>query len=172
MQQQPVDDTVQRERENRRQLWWRVVRWIIAIPLILFSYPYLGFFGPFVMLFGVILIARDIAGYLSQFVGRLIWPQQQYIPHPLYSIAESLTAKGKYAEAEKEYEKIIEDFPDAVKPHLDMINIAIVRMHDGPLAEKLYHRGLSVLKNEADRDTLTRMYKAIRTRLKKMPAKI
>jgi len=133
----------------------------------MFSYPALGPLSPFFALFGCVLIAPDIAGYFSRFMGNILWRHREGKPQPLYSIPESLVAKGKYAEAEIEYEKIIQAFPDEVKPHVDMINIAIRWMNNGQLAEKLYQRGMSLLKNQADRDVLTEMYTSISTRLKK-----
>lgn len=163
---QPVDDMVQEEREERRRLWFRIIRWSIAIPLILFSYPRLGLLGIFLTMLSAILIAPDIISFLSQFAGRLFWPRQPPEPRPLYSIPESLVAKGRYMEAEREYEKIIQEFPNEVKPHLDMIDIAVVRLNDGQLAEQLFQRGLSLLRGPADRDTLSKAYAGIRSRLK------
>ena len=113
------DGAVQWEREVRRERWGRLIRWVIAIPLILFSYPWLGSLGPFLVALGCILIAPDVAGYISQFAGRLLWPDSKVEPQPLYSIPESLVARGKYEEAEREYKNIIQEFPNAVKPHLD-----------------------------------------------------
>lgn len=79
--------------------------------------------------------------------------------------------QGKYAEAEAEYEKIIQEFPNEIKPHVDMINIAIRWMEDGQLAEELYQRGMTLLQDPTDRDTFTQMYTAIRTRLKSQDEK-
>lgn len=169
-----LDDVAEWERERRRELRNRLIRWGIGIPLILFSYPWLGIFfgplvgwlGPFLVVLGSILIALDIAGFFSQFVGRLLWPKSKFEPRPLYSIAEALAAKGKYAEAEKEYEKIIQEFPNEVKPHLDLISIAVMRLNNAELAEQLYQRGMNLLQNPGARETLTKMYAAIRSRPK------
>jgi hypothetical protein len=153
------------EKEQRRELWVRIIRRCIGIPL-LFSYPWLGGISPFLALLGCILIAPDIAGYFSKFAGNILWSRREGKERPLYGIPESLVAKGKYAEAEKEYEKIIQEFPNEVKPHVDMINIAVRWLNDGQLAEELYRRGMGLLQNPADRDKLTESYSAIRTRLK------
>jgi len=153
------------EEEQRRVLVSRLVRWGIGIPLILFCFP-IPWFGPFLALLGVVMIIPDIADYLSGFAGNIIWSHRAGQPQPLYSIPESLVASGRYEEAEAEYEKIIKEFPKEVKPHVDLINIAVTRLNDGELAERLYQRGLSILQDAATRDVLTKMYNAISTRLK------
>ena len=161
----PLDDTAQWRREERRELWGRLVRWGLGIPLILFSYPRLGWFGPFFIVLGCILIAPDLAGYCSQFFGGILWSHRKGQIKPLYSIAESLVARGKYEEAEKEYETIIQQFPNEVKPHADMISIAIVQLKNAELADLLYQRGMTLLRDPAARKTLTQMHAGIRTRL-------
>jgi tetratricopeptide (TPR) repeat protein len=152
--------------EQRRARISRAVRWGCGIPLALFSFPFLGFLGPFLALFGVILIAPDIASYLSRFAGNILWSHREGEPEPLYGIPESLVAKGEYAEAEQEYEKIIQEFPAEAKPHIDMINIAITRLHDAELAERLYQRGVASLPDGPPQEVLKKMYEAISTRLK------
>jgi len=150
--------------EQRRTLVSRVVRWGIGIPLLLFCGP-IPWFGPFLMLLGAILIAPEIAGYLSGLLVSPLGPHRGGNRKPVYGIAESLVAKGRYAEAEQEYERIVEGFPAEVKPHIDMIDIAVTRLNDGELAEKLYRRGLSILRDAQTREALTRRYKEIATRL-------
>ncbi|MFC1498317.1 tetratricopeptide repeat protein [Verrucomicrobiota bacterium] len=151
------------KQEQKRILWSRIIRWGIAIPLFLFSYPRLGWLGPFFILAAAMLVASDIAGYLSRLIIRTHRPTE---PKPIYGIAESLVAKGKYAEAEQEYEKIIQEFPNEIKPHIDMINIAVKWLNNGQLAEQSYQRGMSLLRNPVDRNTLTETYTTIRTLLK------
>jgi tetratricopeptide (TPR) repeat protein len=144
-----------------------ILRWTIAVPCMVFSYPHLGLIGPFVMLFGAILIAPDLAGFIAGLLGDMFSPNRSEAPPPLYDIPEALAAKGQYAEAEDEYEKIIEAFPKETKPHIDMINIAVTRMNDRALAEELYNRGIDILEDPDAQQQLTTMYRAILTRLKK-----
>ncbi|MDD5521188.1 MAG: tetratricopeptide repeat protein [Kiritimatiellae bacterium] len=150
--------------EQRRRLISRYVRWGIGIPLF-FALP-IPWFGPFLVLLGAVLIAPDIAGFLAGCFGNIFRSSLKGKPMPIYGIPESLVAKGKYAEAEQEYEKIIQEFPNEVKPHVDMINIAVRWLNDDELAEKLFQRGMSLLKNHEDRETLSVTYANIRTRLK------
>ena len=153
--------------EQRRLLTRQIIRRGIGVPLLVFAFP-IPWFGPFLVLLGAILIAPDIAGFLSGFAGNILWPHQIVEPKPLYSIPESLVARGEYAKAEAEYEKIIKEFPAEAKPHIDMINIAVTRLNDKELAEKLYERGMSILQDPAPKETLTKMYDAISTMLKPM----
>lgn len=151
--------------DDKRELVWRIVRWTLAVPLML-SYPWLGLFSLLLAVLGVILIMPELVGFCSRLLTGQIYPSIEATPKPTYGIPESLAARGQYVEAEAEYEKIIAEFPDEVKPHIDLINIAVVRLNNGELAEKLYQRGLERLKNPADRETLTTAYEGIRTRLK------
>ncbi len=161
-----LDGSAEWKREGRIAFWSRLIRWGLAIPLVLFSIPLFGFwFGPFFVALGGLLVAWDVTNYFAQFFGRLLYPKCEIEHHPLYSIAQALAAKGKYVEAEKEYEKIIQEFPNEAKPHLDLIRIAAVRLNDAELAEKLYLRGMQLLKDADARQTLTRMYAETRSQL-------
>lgn len=157
------------KRQERRLLWSRIVRWGIGLPLLLFSYPALGLISPFTALLGAILIAPDVAGFLANSVGTVIWSHSPSQRSPNYDIPESLVARGKYSEAEAEYDRIIEEFPLEVKPHIALINIAVTRLNDGELAARLYERGMAALKDPASKETLTTMFRAIMTRLRTAP---
>ena len=160
------------EKEERDALRRRVLRWALGIPL-LFSYLWVGFLSPLLyvlspvmMLLGSILIAPDISGFFSESFGHLLWPKHEIEPRPLYSVPESLAVSGRYEEAEREYEKIIQEFPNEVKPHVDLINIAVLRLNDAELAEQLYRRGMGIIEKKEARERLTAMYDGIRQRLK------
>jgi tetratricopeptide (TPR) repeat protein len=150
---------------ERRALISRILRWVFGIPLMLFCFP-IPWFGPFLVLLGVILVAPDLARFAAGSLGGIMWRHTSDGPRPIYGIPEALAARGKYAEAEAEYEKIIQEFPGEVKPHIDLINIAVTRLKDAELAERLYRRGMETLKEPAARETLTRMYEGISSILK------
>ncbi len=145
-------------------MWSRIVRWIMAVILapMVFVIPLVGVY---LTLLGCILVAPDIAGWLSKDIGGLLWSRRRPTPTPLYGIPESLVARERYEEAERAYEEIIREFPDEVKPHVDLINIAVTRLHDLELAKKLYTRGLATLKDQESKNVLTRMYSAIASRI-------
>jgi tetratricopeptide (TPR) repeat protein len=162
--------TTRSDHKNHRPTSWiRAVRWGFGVSLIGLPIPLLGEGGevaaaaPLLMLLGGALLAPDVASFIHRWAEELRLAGQ---PPPIYGIAETLVAKGRYAEAEEEYEKIIRAFPNEVKPHTDMIHLAVRWLNNGELAEKLYQRGLSLLRNPEDRQILSEAYERIRTRLK------
>lgn len=151
--------------EERRKRSLRIIRWSLGLPMLASYY----LFGPIALAFvvlGAILIAVDLSAFVSGLFMNLIYPSRPAEPQPMYGIPESRIANGLYDEAEQEYEKIIQEFPDEIKPHIDMINIAVVRMNDAELAEKLFQRGMSLIKDPAGKQALSESYKSILTRLK------
>jgi tetratricopeptide (TPR) repeat protein len=151
--------------DHRFQWTWRILRWVIGVPC-LAAYPHLGVFSPFVVLFGAILIAPDLAELLASALAGFAGSRHYHQPRPDYGAAEAHAAHGRYAQAESEYEKIIRRFPDALKPHIDMIGIAVVRLNDRDLARKIYERGIRTLARTEDRDRLAAAYERILTRIK------
>ncbi len=75
-----------------------------------------------------------------------------------------------YEEAIAGFERIAQDYPDEVKPYIEMIDIAIVNLKDPERANALYRRGILFLKKNEDKEVLARMYGAIRTRLNARPS--
>jgi tetratricopeptide (TPR) repeat protein len=145
-------------------MWSRIVRWSIAIILAPMAFV-IPVFGSFLTLLGCILVAPDIAGWFSGSLNGLLWTSHHTPPGPVYGIPESLVARGQYEEAERAYEEIIRKYPDEVKPHVDLINIAVTRLHNLELATQLYQRGMTTLRNQEAKCILTNMHAAIRSRL-------
>ncbi len=65
---------------------------------------------------------------------------------------------------------IADEYPDEVKPYIEMIDIAIMDMQDADRANEIYRRGISLLKAQEDKESLASMYSAIRSRLESAPA--
>jgi hypothetical protein len=151
--------------EDREARWNRRIRWGIGIFFILIS-PFIGPAWFVALPTGLALIGIDAAGWIGNLFGSVIWRRGKTFGCPNYTVPESKVAHGKYAEAEAEYEKIIKDFPDEAKPHIALIDLAVTRLNDGDIAAKLYERGMNMLGNKKSRETLTRMYNAIKSRLK------
>lgn len=115
---------------------------------------------------GAIIVALPLARLIAEPAGRLFWPEERFDrPQPMYGIPESLRAKGRYEEALAGFEQIAADYPGEVKPHVAMIDIAIVDLKDADRAQAIFQRGVEGLKKQEDKETLARMYSAIRTRL-------
>jgi hypothetical protein len=117
-------------------------------------------------LVAAIIIARPIARLIAEPAGNLFYPEDHFDrPQPMYGIPESKRKKGLYEEAMAGFEKIANEFPNEIKPYVEMIDIAIVDLKDAERAHAIYRRGISVLKNAEAKEILARMYNAIRTRL-------
>ena len=126
--------------------------------------------GMFCFLAGAVLIARPIARLIAEPAGNLFYPGDSFSrPQPMYGIPESKRKKGFYEEAMADYEKIANDFPRELKPYIDMIDVAIVDLRDAGRANAIYQRGIAALKKAEDKETLARMYHAIRSRLNSQP---
>lgn len=130
-----------------------------ALPLLLVG---MGCF-----LVGSTLVARPIARLIAEPAGNLFYPDARFDrPQPMYGIPESQRKKGIYEEAMAGFEKIAAEYPDEIRPYIEMIDIAIVELKDTERANAIYCRGIAVLKRGEDKEVLARMYRAIRSRLK------
>lgn len=148
----------------------------IGAGLLLFAYG-LGIllsgaiFGCLFMVIGALILAFPLAHFLALPWGSLFFSESRYDrPLPMYSRAESLAKKGRYEEAMAFYEEIAEQYPDEVKPYIDMIDLAVVHLADGKRAQRIYREGMSRLADVDARATLQRMYRAIRSRMDQNPA--
>ncbi|MDD5678815.1 MAG: hypothetical protein PHW60_12635 [Kiritimatiellae bacterium] len=119
---------------------------------------------------GAIILAAPLATLLAEPTGNLFWPSAYYDrPQPQYSIPQSKRARGLYEEAMAGFEEIAEEYPQETQPYVEMIDLAIVDFHDPERAKAVFHRGISILEKDEDRETLARMYGAIKTRLDSRP---
>ena len=113
-----------------------------------------------------IIVASPLSRLVAEPSGNLFYPGKRLSRSlPMYSIPESKRAKGLYEESIEGFEQIAADYPDEVKPYIEMIGISIVNLKDPERANEIFKRGVSLLKKEEDKEALARMYSAIRTRL-------
>ena len=116
-------------------------------------------------LIAAIFVAGPIARLIAEPMGGLLLPKRYYDkPQPMYGIPESKRVQKHPEEALAEYEKIAVACPEEVRPHLEMIDIALTDLHDPELAEVLYRRGIATLKKKADQELLAQVYAATRER--------
>lgn len=121
--------------------------------------------GFFFFLIAAIFVAGPIARLLAEPTGGLLLPKRYYDkPQPMYGIPESKRVQKHPEEALAEYEKIAVACPEEVRPHLEMIDIALTDLKDPELANLLYQRGIAALKKPEDRDHLAQVYAATRDR--------
>ena len=100
-------------------------------------------------------IARFIANPLSNF----FFPGARFSkPLPLYSVPETKRTSGLYEEAISGYEEIAADYPEEMRPYLEMMDIAIVELHDTERAEEIYQQARSQFIKPEDREILEKKY--------------
>ena len=116
-------------------------------------------------LVAAILVAGPVARLLAEPTGGLLLPRRYYDkPQPMYGIPESKRVQKHPQEAIAEYEKIAIAHPGEVRPHVEMIDIALTDLHDPELANVFFQRGVATLRNPAAKDHLALVYAAIRER--------
>lgn len=131
----------------------------------------MGLFGCAGVILGSVILAFPLASLIAEPVGSLFYPgRRSSRPSPMYGIPESKRARGLYEEAMTGFEKISEEYPDEVKPFIEMIDISIVNLKDPERANAIYRHGAAVLKKREDQEALARMYSAIRSRLGSKPS--
>jgi len=120
------------------------------------------------MTIGVAIVMVPLAGLLAEPIGGLVYFQGRHRdkPGPVYSRAQAMRSAGRYQEALAEFENMTWEFPGEVKPYVEMIDVAVVSLKDGPLAESIFQKGMAALeKREEARQTLKVRYGEIRSRL-------
>jgi len=108
------------------------------------------------------IIARPLAGLVAEPAGSLFFPRYFSRPQPLYSIAEARRKQGRYEESIAEYEKIAQQFPAEVAPHVAMMEIAFTNLGDPGRAGDIVRRALATLPDDASRHEVLRRHRAIK----------
>lgn len=148
-----------------------IVRVVIAATILVAGFRMLEWsfvlVAPFLILLAAVLVATPIAQLLGGGTGSLFFPNRHFDrPQPMYGIPQARRAEGHYDEAMRELERIGTEYPGEVQAWIDMIDIAVVNLNDAQRAEAIYVQGMNVLKRTEQRESLTTMYHAIRSRLK------
>ncbi|NQT92915.1 MAG: hypothetical protein HQ559_09150 [Lentisphaerae bacterium] len=129
----------------------------------------LAYIVPFVV-GGGLIVAPAIGEILAEPLRSLFYPGTRASrPGPVYSIPQSKRANGLYEEAMRGFEQIAANYPDDVKPYVEMIDMAVVNLRDGERAKMIFYRGLAELQKDEDKATLKQMYEATITRLQPEP---
>lgn len=144
------------------------MRWSFAL-LVIFAMPLMVrinlLFSPLMMILAVAQVAPDIADWFGGMAGGILYNRREGERIPMYGIPEKLVTMGKYVEAEAEYEKIMEEFPDEVKPYIDLVNVAVKRLNNAELAEQFYKKGMNALKKDEAKIQLEDVYFRVKTLL-------
>ena len=124
-----------------------------------------AFFGTACLVTAAIIIAPPIARILAEPAGNLFYPSRRFDrPQPVYSTGEAKRKNGLYQEAFDHFAGIAAEFPNELKPYVEMMDIAIVDMKNRALADKVFQQGMAALTNEDNRNGLRTMHKAISSR--------
>lgn len=145
----------------------RILRWSIAVLCWLAPFAAgrdVAVFIPaaWLALIGCVLVAPELASWLSRPFERLLWPCRVGKRKPSYGEPQTLVAKGEFERALAMYREIAGEFPDEVEPHIRMLTVAVQDMDDAERAEVLFQRGLAALDRPEDRDTLCSAYEELR----------
>lgn len=126
----------------------------------------LGFFSPFSILIGAIIMAKPLARLFAEPWGALFFSNKRFDrPQPIYGIPEARRQEGNYEEAMAGFAKIAGEYDDQVRAYVSMIDVAIVNLKDEARAETIYREGITKLTKQEDREALAGMFSAIRTRI-------
>ena len=115
--------------------------------------------------------AQKIAQLVGQQAGKLFYSGEEFNrPQPMFSVPEGKRKSGHYQEAFDGFQKIAEEYPQELKPYLEMMEIAIVDMKDKKKGDLVFHQAIAALDDKEACDTLLKMYKAISFQLEyKLP---
>ena len=145
-----------------------LVRLLIASPFFAIGLTGAAFIAsPFFTLTGAIIIAFPLARLFAEPLGSLFFPNKHYDrPQPIYSIPLARKQEGRYEEALAGFLQIAYAWPEQVQAWIEMVDVAITGLNDGPRAEKIFQQGMAALRDDAARQRLAEMYVAIKSQLK------
>jgi hypothetical protein len=123
--------------------------------------------------FGIYLgfsIGPLIGDFVGSVFGRMFYPSEEFDePVPMYSIPASRRSKGDLEGALRGYEEIAAKYPNETLPYEQMMEIAIVDLHDGERARSILHRAFSLFPDPEMRQNFQRFFDANITRLQDKP---
>ena len=158
---------VDEQRQRAHAIIRRILAGLLAAPFfILASQGRLPMWAVAAAAIGFILLGPDTASFLSHSFDSILWSHRLGGKRPMYGVPESLVQRGRFDEAIAAYEKIIAEYPGEMRPHMGLIEVAIVRLNDRVLAAKFFERSLAQLKDPADQAKLKDIYSAICERWK------
>jgi hypothetical protein len=111
---------------------------------------------------GALFLARPVINLILQPFMNMLFPEESYVPPPIYTLPEMYLRQDRPAEAAAEYEKMIRNHPGEVNAHIFLIEVALTRLNDPHRAEKAHKHGLHKIKDEADRKLMTDWYEALK----------
>ena len=118
-----------------------------ATPYVLVGIPMIGF--------AAVTAAPQIARAFADWVFELFSASEKFDgPQPMYGKPMALRMSRQYEEAMQAYEELAADYPEELKPHLEMIEVALRELKDPGRAELIYQNALLLFEDEKDRELL------------------
>ena len=115
------------------------------------------------LVLAVIILAPSIArGLVDKVADIFMYSEKFDRAPPMYGRPAALRKSREYEEAMAAYEEIAEEYPDEIKPYLEMIDMAMRDLNDPERAELIYQQGLLKFQNEEDRKRLARQLSGLR----------
>ena len=164
---EPDRTAAQWRRREGRAATGRTLRWSIAVLCWVIFFVFarsvaLFVFTAWIAVVGCVLVAPEMASWLSRPLEGLLWPFRVGKRKPSYGAPQTLVAKGEFERALSEYESIAEEFPGEVEPHIRMLTVAIADMGSTERAEQVLQKGLLQLERDEDREALSAAYDELR----------
>lgn len=114
---------------------------------------------------GAIIFGPLFAILIAAPTGSLFFPRGHSQSQPHYSGAIGRRMRARYDDAIEEYQRIADEFPGELYPHLAMMEIAFLDLHDAERADAITRRGLIALADEASRDQLRRSHRVLKEKM-------
>jgi len=130
---------------------------IHAIPYVLVGFP--------LIVVAAIIATPQIATALADWVVDVFSASEKFDrPQPMYGIPQGLRKSRHYEEAMEAYGRIAEDYPDEIKPWLEMIEVALHELKDPARAELIYQKAVLQFEDEKNRERLANQLSGLRLR--------
>lgn len=112
--------------------------------------------GLLALMVSMMLFVRPLASLIAVLVAdHFIFSSEQLgTPPPLYKSGEFLIKEGRYEEAAREYERIVEYHPEELNAHLALLQIWRDFMPDRKKESHAYHRALRCIRLPRDLEAL------------------
>ena len=119
---------------------------------------------------GAVIMAPLIARLISEPFGKLFYSGEEFDrPQPMYSVPEGKRKKGLYREAFDGYLQIAREYPRELKPHLEMLKIAMLDLKDKEQGDLVFQQAIAALDDKEARDALLKMYEALNSKAEYLP---
>ena len=106
-----------------------------------------------------LVVAPQLLGFVADVTGGVIGGSFGGKSRPYYRLAADRRARGRFAEALAELEKIVAEYPQEVDAYLEMLAIAMSDLNDFEQARGICLRGKKALSSREDRELVASAYR-------------